>query len=486
MQNLLDSLRNVFLNIYIVAPYIVALIFGVFVFFKNPISSRRFGILFFLIHFIYSSLLLLCIEGFEFDLFNISFHLEKVSSILIFISSLMFLIISILSKTFILKSNKAFWSVMFLSCGIINTAVLSDNILIIYLNIIWLFLLIYFLNIIFIKSKSEKKQIFSQLKVDLSVVIISFGLILYDFLRYFILNDIEFKFSNISENLYHINTFSTLIAFFGFVLLVFKMFNLIPLFGKMVSNSSRINSVIAFFNLFPQLIIGVFLFYKTYLIFAYLYWEYQDIIVYYLIFNFIYFLILSFRVDSVVKFLFSLVPVYMIMNLFCIFTFNERGLSAFLYSFVATLFSFCLLYFVLVIISNKFKTDKFEEFKKISSKNHSLVFFTFFSTLNMAGVPMLAIFTSGITVLATLFGSDFDDKALNFVPYILIIGALFVCITMFKIIFNILIAPVDNFKIDFKLPSHQMVALILLCFCIIAIGLSGQNIFGGLNLNINS
>jgi len=484
-MNLLTDFKNIFLNIYIIIPFVMVFIFGGLTFLKNPVYLRRLAKLFYFIQFAFASFLFIGIGETRFSILNISFHYEKFSSILLFTISFIFLIFSMLSKTFILKSHKAFWITNLLIFGLLNTTILSDNILICYLNLIWIFFLFYFLNITFSYSKQYKKNINSQLKLDIGIVAFSICCILYDFLRYFVLNDIEFCFSNISENLYHINSFSTNVAFFGFLILILKLYNLMPFTCKNIENSDKVNPLTVYICSMVQFILATFLFIKTNIIFAYLYYDYQSIIALYLIISLIYFSILAFGYNSIYKFLNTLLIIFSIMNIFSTFVFNESGINTFIYASVGLVFSYSLMFFILAILSNKFKTDNFEEFKRISSKS-PIVFYMIFSTLNLIGVPLFATFSSRFSIFVNLFGVVFEKTFMNIVPYILVIACFTISITIYKMFHKVLIAPVEAQKYIIKLSGHQNIVLILLCFSVIVFGLFAQNSFNVSILNINS
>ena len=66
------------------------------------------------------------------------------------------------------------------------------------------------------------------------------SLIGWDFVRYFVLNNVSLNFSTISQHLYHINDDSIKIAFVGFLILIFKLFGLIPFDVKTVKESENI------------------------------------------------------------------------------------------------------------------------------------------------------------------------------------------------------------------------------------------------------
>jgi len=470
MLNLSDSLKNVILDIYIIAPFLFALVLGCFAILKNPVYLRRISTFFSFIQFCFASLMYLSIYQTKFFILNISFNYDKFSSILVFLTAFIFFIASIISKTFILKSHKAFYSVLFLIFGLVNTTVLSDNILICFLNIIWIIFLGYFLNVLY-STKEAKKNINSSLKADVTVIGASSVLILFDFLRYFVLNDIEFSFSNILDNLYHINSLSSLLGFFGFLILVLKLSNLIPFVSNNISNSSKINPLVNYINIFVNYLLAGFLFYKTSLVFGYFLEDFQEIIVSYLLFNFIYYLILSLRVDSIYKFLNTFIIVCFLINFFPVFVFKETGLNAYRYSIISIIVSFSLFYFVLALLSNKFKTDKFEDFKKISSKNHRVIFFIIFSILNMIGVPLLTVFVSRFLIFSTLFREELNGFILNLSPYILLFGCFVMALILLRVFNFILIEPVDNDKNTLVFSKHQTLILILLCFCILIMGL---------------
>ena len=143
---MLENYNNILLDIYIIIPFIFAFLFGIFSFIKNPIYIRRITKTIFSILFVFAFIILTGLEYTNFNIFKINVILNKFSSIFIFINAFIFLIFSIISKTFIQKSQKLFSCVLFLLFGLLNSIILFDNITIIFGSIFWIFLICFLLN----------------------------------------------------------------------------------------------------------------------------------------------------------------------------------------------------------------------------------------------------------------------------------------------------------------------------------------------------
>ena len=317
------------LNIFLFTPFLIALIFIIFSFLKNHVYLRRITKTIFFIEFILSFFILFIKET-NFPILGIDFALDKFSSYLIFLTSFIFLLFSVISKTFITKSHKAFHSISLLLFGLINLLILSDNIFASLILLFWLFITTYFFSLVFSK-KEDKKNIIIQLMSDIFWFLTSTFLILKEFAKYFVLNNINFSFSQIAENLYKIDDFSIFLAFVGFLILIARMFNFIPFCAKNLSNSTKINSLVYSLESFSCLTFGCFLFSKTYLNFNFLFYQLQDEIAIFLISNFIIFVILTLRQSNMFKFLNNLFCANIIIGLFSVFSFEKECFRTFAY-----------------------------------------------------------------------------------------------------------------------------------------------------------
>lgn len=468
------------LNIYLIIPFIFAFLIGNSIFIKNPIYIRKFAKTLFLIQFFISSILFFCTNTYEFSYLNIDFTINKSTQFLLLLVNLIFFLFSIISKTFILKLHKTFYATSFLLLGLINIAICCDNIFIIYLSLFWIFLIFYFLSISF-SNKEIHKQINYQLKNNLIWLFISLMLILYEFARYFVVNNIAFSFSNINSNLCKIDDIAIILAFIGFAIIIAKLFNLIPFNGKNLFISNKLNPFIFALNFSSSLIIGSSLFIKTYTNFDYLFYQFQDEIAIFLIINFAIFIILALRQKNLFKFLTNAFCAIIIIILFSIFSFEQECINAFLYSIFALCISYCLSAIVFMIIIDKFKTDNLDDFKKIDDKTKFSQLFITFSLLNIAGVPLLSIFGFELICFMLIFSTDYESLILNFIPYCLILGALILSLTSFGILYKILIEPVEKIKTQITYSNHQIIVCTILIFIIFVLGVYPEYIFKQIN-----
>jgi len=472
------------LNIFLFTPFLFGFFYIIFTFLKNHIYIRRTTKVIFSIEFILS-VFILFIKETKFSIFGIDFILDKFSSYLIFLTSLVFLLFSVISKTFIIKSHKAFHAISLILFGLINLLILSDNIFASLILLFWLFLTTYFFCATFCE-KENKKNIIIQLMSDMFWFLTSTFLILKEFARFFILNNINFSFSTLSENLYKIDDdFSILLAFFGFLILIARMFNFIPFCAKNLSNSTKINPLIYSLQGFSYLTLGCFLFAKTYLNFNFLFYQLQDEIALFLIANFIVFVVLCFRQNNMFKFLNNLFCANIIIGLFSIFSFEAECFRTFAYFAFVTIISYAFSALILIVIKNKFNTDKFEELKRINDKSRLFQFFTTISLLNLASVPLLSFFGAELICFMMIFATDYEGEILNFTPHILIIGAFFIALSVYNIIYKILIEPPEKSIKPTVLSNHQILVFSILTFATIALSFCPNYIFNQIGNIVN-
>ncbi len=476
MQYSPNSIQSCLLNIYLFAPFIFGLLISSFAFLKNPVYIRRIANFISVIFLIFSFVMFTCENDVKSSIFNIDFEFDRISAVFSFISTFIFFLISIFSKTFIHKLHRAYRASLLIIYGLVNAIIMSDNILFIYACVIWLLFMLHFLFISYSKEEKVKKHIYYQLIFDVAVIFISLFLVGYDLCRYFVLNEIPFNYSAVSDNLYHINPLSAIIGFCGLFIVILKLFNFFPFTGKTISYGNKINPLIQNISSSASIIAGSILTIKLYSVFAYLFYDFQEIISLYLIINLIYFVILSFRQDSLVKFISSQLPAFISISLFNLLIFKESGAVIYLYSMIANIITYCFAGFVFNVIVQKLKTDNPDELKKISNKNKILKLFVITSLLNAAGIPLFCIFSSRFLTFANLFSVDFETEFMSIVPIFIILGCFALALNTLNIFYKILVAPVEASGSEDYLCKNQVVVLTLLLFTAIITGLFARDI----------
>ena len=465
------------LKIYLLIPFIFAFILGVSTFLKNPIHIRRIAKIFFFFQFIFTFCIFVGFDKSGFSLFNINFIFEENSSLFIFLTSFIFFIFSVISKTFIKKSNRLFYSTLSLLLGLINLIILSDNIFLILASVFWILLVNYLYNSNF--SKSNKQTFTNQLKIDIIILLTSFVLIFYNFARLFILNDIPFDFTQLKDNLYHINSISILAGFLGFIIIAFKFCSLIPFSGKTLQNSTKINGFLCTINYIVSIFTGNILLLKILPAFDYLIYDFEDYFGIYLIFNLAWFILLSFKEKYLLNFAITTLLITSTSIIFSLFSFVVEGMTIFVYGISAIITSYMFLFIVFNLISEKLKTDKIDELTKIPSKNKIFKLFIITALLNIMKIPGFALFSSTLISLVNIFSIDYDGIILNFIPYFLLLGAFIVTILSYNIFNKILIEPQTQSLNKTELSNHQIITLTALAAVVIILGIFPQNFFNG-------
>ncbi len=476
MQYLLNNLQSYFLNIYLLIPFVFGVSIACFTFLKNPVYIRRVANLLSLVCLIFSFIMFTCENNTVSSIFNIDFEFNRIPAVFSFILSFIFFLISVFSKTFIHKMHRIYRASLFIIYGLLNAITISDSILFVYACIIWLLLMFYFLFTSYSDEEKIKKHIFYQLIFDMIVVSLSLFLAGYDLYRYFVLNEIPFNFSLIPDNLYHINPVSAIIGFGGLFIVILKLFNFFPFTGKTLSFSNKINPLIQNISVLSCMIAGSIFTIKLYSVFAYLFYDFQEIISLYLIINLVYFIILSFRQDSLIKFINSVIPAFISISLFNILIFKENGAVIYLYSMLVNIFTYCFTGFVFNVLIQKIKTDNPCELKKISNKNKILKLFVITSLLNTMGIPLFCIFSSRFLTFTNIFSVDFETMFMSIIPAVLIIGCFVLALNVLNILYKILVAPVEISGSEDYLCKNQIVVLTLLLFATLITGLFARDI----------
>jgi len=307
------------------------------------------------------------------------------------------------------------------------------------------------------------------------------SLIGWDFVRYFVLNNVSLNFSTISQYLYHINDDSIKIAFVGFLILIFKLFGLIPFDVKTVKESENINLLVVLLNKIIFLTLGIVLFVKVFCVFNYLFYKYQELISIFLLLNFIYFVILSYREDYLFKFFINIIPVILISGMFSVFSFENNGLISFIFYAICSILSILLCGFIFTLIKNKFKTDKIDELKRITQKARNAKFFVIFSLLNIAKVPLTSMFGAFLISFVLIFSTTYTSPLLNIMPYCLFLGNFILSLNLLNIIYKILIEPQEYSKEELTLSNHQLLPMVVLVFVLVLMVFSSQLIFNTLS-----
>ena len=472
----LNGINSCFLDVYIFAPFICAILIGALFFLKNPIHIRCLAKIFFTVQFFFSSFLLMGVEETKFSVLGVDFLFDKISSVFLFLLAFLFLLFLYFSKTFIQKMHRLFYSVFILVYALLNVVILADSIIGSLMSVFWFLLIFYFLSESFTKSK-ERKKIKYQLFFDISYFVIVTMLIGWDFARYFVLNHIDFNYSNIVDNLYHINDLSIMLAFLGFLILSFRFLGFIPIDIKTIKNSSIVNPFIVIFNNICSLLIGVTLLIKTYLSFNYLFYQEQEKIVVVLLINLVYFICLTFRKDNILKIALCVAPILLISAMFVLFLFDNSGLAAFIVAFLSIMVSLVFFYFIVVFLISKMQTLNLEEFKKIPNTSRNVRFFTILSILNLAKMPLLSMFSVFIIIFALIFSTNYDGVILNFSPYIILFVNFVLSLNLFNLIYKILIEPQENLKKEIAFSNHQIIPMILCVFVVVILTFCFQSFF---------
>ena len=459
----MDKILNnnaIFLVLYLLTPFLTACTLGIFRFIKNPIFIRRFCKSFF----IFEILLLFFIKSCSFNFLGCNFILNNELLILLFVVGFVFLLFSFFSKTFISFNKKIFYLVLVLLFGLLNLFILANNVIFALVCLFCLILVQYLLSSIVFSDNNLKLSAKKQLMFDIGCYFLAVCLISYDFLRYFVIKEIPFEYSTMTNYFSYIDNRAILAVYMGFLLLIFRQFGFLNIFNKYNKLYIKKPFYAVSIMSFVECIMGVSLLLKVYRTFDYLFYQYQNSMVLFLLINLAYFTLTSFDVKNLLKTINSIFIVNVILGIFSIFVFSKIENPIVFYYFIVLILSYLLVLFVFSILEKTFKTKDIGDFKRINDKTKTIQLFVLFSLLNFAKLPVCANFFAFLFCILTAASIRFNSMLLNAMPYIMVVCLFFVGISVFNIIFKILIEPADSDDKRHILFKHQKIVLLLLIF----------------------
>ncbi|MBQ8475560.1 hypothetical protein IJ531_00700 [bacterium] len=413
---------------------------------KGIIKLRKTSNIFYFLIFILSFLALLFLDDKNIILFNIEFSFDRINTMFAFLANLVFFLFNLLSKNSIRKFQHIFYPLSMILIILFNIILFTNSITLVFLGLFFIFLINYFLT----KSKST-------FSFDISTLFFSFVLISYGLLRYFSLNSISFSFLNIAQYQYRIDEFIINIAFFGFLILIFRLFNLLPY------NLKAKNSHILGFNTMLYFVLGCNLLIKMFSIFSYYFYKNQSIIALYLLLNAVYFAIRQFKSKSIIEFLKLTLPLNIIISIFALFTYSQTGFISLIYSMIALILSYGAGFILSDLIEKKMGTAEFSSLKKIGHNDRLIRFFIFVIFLNIAhALPCAGLFSAAFSFL-NIFLTESSGLIMTFAPYILFMCAFLLTLEAINVISKTLVEPIKPMG-SFLLSFRQRFILYILTF----------------------
>lgn len=456
---MLDFLNNFninFLNIYLVFPFIFALIIGIFNAFFNPIQVRLFSKIFFIVNFILSALIYLTF-GFDTTKFlNISFTLDNISSLYLILNSLIFLIFNLFSKTSINRFHKLFYPIMIIVNGLINFIILTDNILALFVLIFWYILIDFLLKSTYLKEKAYFSTLKKQFALDITIFFVTISLFVLNLAQYFINIEIEPCYNIIQALLANIQVQSTILSFFGLILICARLLNLFPFLCLNINNTNKINPLVSTFLLLNSTTIGSFLFLKLTKTFSQTFLSYKNAIIVFLLANLFYYVFASFKNKNIAKKLTYLFA----SNLAIALLFAQNKEEIFILYLFCLILSYSFCYFFSFILQRRFKSLDITVLKKIDIKSKSLKIIYLLSFLNLGYLPLFWLFIPILLTLEEVFAEN------NLIIYPIVFGIFLLVLSVFNLIYQLFIEKSDRLQTDFKLSYYQLLSL-----AIIVIGL---------------
>ena len=456
---MLDFLNNFninFLNIYLIFPFIFALIIGIFNAFFNPIQVRLFSKIFFIVNFILSALIYLTFRFDTTKFLNISFTLDNISSLYLILNSLIFLIFNLFSKTSINRFHKLFYPIIIIVNGLINFIILTDNILALFVLIFWYILIDFLLKSTYLKEKAYFSTLKKQFALDITIFFVAISLFALNLAQYFINIEIEPCYNIIQALLANIQVQSTILSFFGLILICARLLNLFPFLCLNINNTNKINPFVSTFLLLNSTTIGSFLFLKLTKTFSQPFLSYKNAIIVFLLANLFYYVFASFKNKNIVKKLTYL----FVSNLAIALLFAQNKEEIFILYLFCLILSYSFCYFFSFILQRRFKSLDITVLKKIDIKSKSLKIIYLLSFLNLGYLPLFWLFIPILLTLEEVFAEN------NLIIYPIVFGIFLLVLSVFNLIYQLFIEKSDRLQTDFKLSYYQFLSL-----AIIVIGL---------------
>jgi len=468
-------MSKLLLCVFLVLPFLSAIVNTIFETVRKNIEHSKIADVSFIMLFVFSLYFILTNNDIQFQFLNFNFNFNNTNFIFIFVCNFIFLLFSLISRNLILKSHKLFYGVILLLCGLVNIILINDNILIDYLCLFWIFLLNYLLYSNFSKEKSSKELSY-YLGLDIFTVLVSFSFVGYGLLRYFVVNDISFSFNQIAFYYDNISELSFQFAFWGLIIIIFRLFHFLPFLSYPFRYSDKDNSLILSLNVLIFLLLGSFLLEKTYIAFNVQFIQDFKILAIYFIVNILYFSFLFFGQKNFIKALISIIPLSLFSGIFILFSNEYSMLASCIVYFIAVMLSFSFAIFVFLIIEDKLNTNRFEFLEKIKN-DIVLKYSVVLSLIITAKVPPFILFSSLIICLLSLFSLTLNNLVMKISVFFIIFSILIVVFACIDLIYKILIKPELKIKQISKISKMQFFVLFLIFLFILLFSLCPNFIF---------
>jgi len=469
--------KECFLNFYVMFPFITALTIGVLMFIRNPIYLRKISEFFFVFQFINSVVLYFSANNAKVNLFGFDFSTDNLSLLLLLCMALVFLVISFNFKFFILKLHRLFYASVFTLIGLVNNVVLSDSVYLVLMSIFWIFIMFYFIQRSYASGGKVKNRYFYILGYDVFLFILSVYLISNNFLKYFLLNDLAFTFSNMITALERVDETSGVLAFIGFAILIFRFLNCLPFSYAAFLKATKSNPMVFFVCQIFEIIVALILCVKVNAVFVEQIAEYQGEILLILFINFVYYALLSLRQDNVLKFLASNLNVNLLAIILSLVIIGKDVFSIIVYGFIVLLISFVLMGLIIISLVQKFKSSKIEDFLNIKYASKPVFTIAIISFLTFAKIPLLALFKPILMCLLLLFSADFDSGIVNGCLYLIVAGLFINSLANLNILQRILFDPIKKPKGVFSFSFNQIVSFSVLILVLVLLTFGVSDLF---------
>jgi len=471
-------LKNLF-GFYMASPFIAGFLEHILIDSKNKITFRFITKLICIINFFICSFLFFSNTEKSISIFGAGFLINRTTLLFLLFNSIMFLLFSLLSKTFIQKFSKIFYLIFLIHLGTTNLFLFSDNIIATFGCLFVIFLLNYLSVVTYAKTDEIKKEAKIQFAYDFALLFFALFLILFDFARYFVLNNTEFTYSNIKNYLPFTAPEAQIEAFIGFLILAFRLFNISGGYG-FIKQTDKTNNFALLIKVSCDVLLGGYYFINVYNNFDFLFFKYQNYIVLFLMSAVLYNIILSLRKDNILKSIYFLFFANTAFSMSAFFAFDEFAPSLFMYYLFSTIFSYMFCIFIFLLQKKKTKTLDFDKIKCGLVKNRNVQFMTLYSLINISFAPGAAMFIVIVLLNIHMFTIRYEASCLNYFIYILPLGFFISSLSIYNLIYKILIEPSKKSFVEINFAFHQRFCIILVIFLNILFGIFGINLLNNI------
>lgn len=480
------------LNFLIFSPILAAAIIASPLFGTNPIYIRRFAKTCATLHFLYSLLFIVFynfgVESFyeEINVFgsgwlsklgiNAAFGLDGLTVILTAVTSFVFLIALVSSKTIIRTKHKMYYSLMFLLLSAVLGIFCSKDMFVFLIfweaELIPMYLLISQWGTDNSKY-SAMKYLLSAFAGSIFLLLSMLGLFFYGYHANGELSStIDFLRVSMTDGIFPV--FIKEFLFWGFFIGFAVKIPVIPLhtwLPSAQSNSAAPVSMILSAIILNTGAYGIIKFNLS--LFPELFIKYAPIIMVFAVINIIWAALCAYKQKDIKKLIGYSCIVYMGLFLLGLSSLTKAGINGAFLIMMAHAFISSALFLISGLIYQATKTKNLQELSGLGKSMPVLMYLTYIVSFAAIGIPFTIGFPAEILVFAGAFSADFEFSGMF--PKVLTLTAMLIIVLsavyILKLFHCVFCKTEYTEKKYHDISGHRLMCVSVICFCIILFGL---------------